>query len=357
MNLKNRMIMEEFHAQRADFIELGNIVRDMLSEIVKELNIEIMGIEHRVKTEDSLKGKLERKGDRYTSLFDLTDILGARIICFFADDVDKVGQKIEEKFEIDWENSVDKRKDIRADSFGYLSLHYICSLPSEDKWPESLRQKKFEIQIRSTLQHIWAVINHDTGYKNEFGVPRAVVRNFSRLAGLMELADDEFVRVRDAMAQYTNDIRQKIADNCADDVLLDMVSLREFIRRNTVMKGFLEELGAISGAEISEITADPYIDQLRWLGIKTLGDLQNLLSKNKDLALALAHKTLADSELDILSSNVGLRFICRAALYNGGYTLEQAAEFLNLSIGNAFRAANQAKNLFESCKALSEGEI
>ena len=40
---------------------------------------------------------------------------------------DKIGKKVEEAFVIDWENSVDKRALIKADSFGYLSLHYIST--------------------------------------------------------------------------------------------------------------------------------------------------------------------------------------------------------------------------------------
>ena len=63
------------------------------------------------------------------------------------------------------------------------------------------------------------------GYKSEFGVPRVVVRQFARLAGLLELADDEFVRIRSRMQDYTEEIRKKIALGCADDVLIDIISL------------------------------------------------------------------------------------------------------------------------------------
>lgn len=40
------------------------------------------------------------------------------MICFFADDVDKIGKLVEETFIIDWENSSDKRALLKADSFG-----------------------------------------------------------------------------------------------------------------------------------------------------------------------------------------------------------------------------------------------
>ena len=166
MNIKDRMIMEEFRKERPNFVALGDVVHEKLTKLVKDAGIEMLGIEHRVKTESSLAGKLARKGDKYLHLDDLTDILGARMICFFADDVDKIGKLVEKTFVIDWENSSDKRALLKADSFGYLSLHYICSLPTGAGYPEELCGKRFEIQIRTNLQHTWSEINHDLGYKS-----------------------------------------------------------------------------------------------------------------------------------------------------------------------------------------------
>ena len=178
-------------------------------------------------------------------------------------------------------------------------------------------------------------------------MPRAITREFSRLAGLLELADDEFMRVRDDMNDYTTDIREKIAENRADDVTIDMISLNEYVISNGQMRQFLESLASIEGSDINYINPEIYIEQLSWLGIKKLGDMQAALERDKDLAYELAKKSLQGTELDILSSNVGLRFICRAELLNGGYTQEQAAEFLELSIGDATRAQRQAKRLFD----------
>ncbi|MBO5486436.1 MAG: hypothetical protein J5988_05840, partial [Eubacterium sp.] len=224
MTLKDRIILEDFRKNRENFLELEKVVDKILHNIVKLSGIkEILGIEHRVKTEQSLAGKLVRNGDWYSTLEDLTDLLGARVICYFSDEVDKIGKLVEQSFTIDWENSSDKRALIKADTFGYLSLHYICSLPDNGEYPKELCDIRFEIQIRTVLQHAWAAINHDIGYKSEFGVPRAVTRQFSRIAGLLELADEEFVRTRDTMKQYTEETRNKIINNEADDVLIDMV--------------------------------------------------------------------------------------------------------------------------------------
>ncbi len=352
MNLKDRMILEDYRKKRDDFITLGDTVHEMLNKIVKELGITVLTIEHRVKAEKSLAGKLERAGGYYNTFDDLTDILGCRVVCFLADEIDKIGKKVEEHFVIDWENSSDKRALIDENTFGYLSLHYICSLPFGAGYPDEICGKRFEIQIRTILQHAWAAIEHDIGYKSDFGVPREISRQFARIAGLLELADDEFIRARDAMTDYTEDIRRRIATDDADDVRINMISLREYVMRNRNMQSLIEEIAKISNAEIQEIDPESYIDQLAFLGIKTLGGIEILIEENKELALSLAKSALSNAELDIVSSSVALRFLCRAEMINKDYDFDKIAEFLKISLGSKDKAERQAKYLLkqkESC--------
>ena len=356
MNIKDRMIMEEYREQKDDFARLGEIVHSRLSRIVKNAGIPVMSIAHRIKDEKSLEGKLYRKGDGYQSLKDITDILGARVICYFNDDVDKIGQLVEESFKIDRERSSDKRALMRADAFGYLSLHYICSLPEDEDFPEELCGRRFEIQIRTILQHAWSDINHDLGYKNQFGVPRAITRELARLAGLLELADNEFVRVRDDMNSYIEETRRKIVEDNADDVLIDMISLDEYMKGNARMREFLGQLASIENSEISEVNPEAYIQQLKWLKMETIGDIQKMLERNRELAFRLAERVLKGSELDILASNVALRFLCRAELLSGGYTMEQAAEFIALSVNKKERAERQAQRLFKTYEEIKKEE-
>ena len=348
MNLKNRLILEDYRKQRDDFIKLGDTVHTMLGEIVKDLGLTVLAVEHRVKEEKSLAGKLERKGDWYNTFDDITDILGCRVICFLSDEIDKIGQKVEERFVIDRENSSDKRELIQEDAFGYLSLHYICTLPFGDKWPDEICGKKFEIQIRTILQHAWSAINHDIGYKSDFGVPRDIKRQFARLAGLLELADDEFVRTRNNMVGYTESIRQRIITDEANDIAINMISLNEYVLKNRKMQSIIHEIADIAGAEISEIDPESYIPQLAFLGITKLGDIEVMIKENYDLAIKLAKKALSAADLDIVSSSVALRFLCRAELLNKNYDFDQIVEFLTISLGTKEKAERHAKYLLKS---------
>ena len=347
MELKYRLILEDYRKQRDAFVKLGDTVHSMLADIVKDLGLTVLAVEHRVKEEKSLAGKLERKGDGYNTLEDITDILGCRVVCFLSDEIDQIGKKVEESFVVDWEHSSDKRALIQEDAFGYLSLHYICSLPSGDKWPDEICGKKFEIQIRTILQHAWSVIHHDIGYKSDFGVPRDIKRQFARLAGLLELADDEFVRARDNMVGYTEDIRQRIITDDADDVAINMISLNQYVHHNKKMQGVIREIADIAGAEISIIDPESYIPQLAFLGITKLGDIENMIKENYDLAMKMAKNALSAAELDIVSSSVALRFLCRAELINKNYDFDQIVEFLKISLKAQEKAERQAKLLLK----------
>ena len=345
MNLKCRLILEDYRKQRDAFVKLGDVAHEILGNIAKDLGLTVLAVEHRVKEEKSLAGKLERKGDEYNTLEDITDILGCRIICFLSDEIDQIGKKVEESFIVDWENSSDKRALIKDDAFGYLSLHYICSLPFGDKWPDEICGKKFEIQIRTILQHAWSAIHHDIGYKSDFGVPREIKRQFARLAGLLELADDEFVRARDNMVGYTEDIRRRIITDDADDVLINMISLNEYVLHNQRMQSLIKEIADIACAEIKEIDPESYIPQLAYLGITKLGDIEKMIDDNYQLAIKLANKALSLANLDIVSSSVALRFLCRAELLNKNYDYDKIVDFLKISLRTKEKAERQAKHL------------
>ena len=347
MNVKDRMIIEDYRKARDSFIKLDGVVYDKLCALVKESGIQTLSIEHRVKSEASLAGKLVRNGDWYQKFTDLTDILGARVICFFNDEVDKLGKKIEETFSVDWKNSSDKRALIKADSFGYLSLHYTCYFSEKSGYPAEICNKKFEIQVRTILQHTWAAIEHDIGYKSEFGLPREYARGFSRVAGLLEVADDEFIRLRDGMKAYTDDIRARIKENRADEVAINSVSINEFVLNNRLMCELNRKIAAINGAEMKTVDSGSYIEQLGWFGITKIGELQDMTERNEKIAFSLAESTLRATDIDILSSNVGLWYLCRAELIARKSTIKEITEFFAVSLNDKETAARRAKTFYD----------
>lgn len=285
--------------------QLKDTVHQQIVDTLHEQGVELNAIESRVKSEDSLAGKLERKGDKYRTLEDITDLVGVRIITFYTDDVDKVAAIIKKLFLIDWNNSVDKRKAHELTSFGYNSLHYICHLREDGP----LSAIPFEIQIRTALMHVWSAIEHDIGYKGAVQLPPEFRRQFSRLSGMLELADDEFSRLRTTMSNYRRHIQALVKSGKLDEVPLSTDSWRSFMEMHP-MSRLNQRIAAVNQAEIYPASLMPFLPLLEQFGMQTLGDVQRMISENVEGAYQLALAQLAVTDLDILSETIGLQNIC-----------------------------------------------
>ena len=303
-------ILDEYRENLPRFQEKALSIRTLLQKTFDEAGLVLAALEHRVKTEGSLAGKLELKGSKYQTLADITDILGLRVITFYIDDVDKVASAIERLFTIDWENSVDKRKAHQIDSFGYLSLHYICSTPD---FPY-----RFEIQMRTVLQHAWANMNHDTGYKSGVEVPTHYLRNINRLAGMLELIDEQFSRIRSELTDYRRRVQALVASGNLDEVPLDGDTFRSFLDMEPFDR-LNRRIAAVNQAEIQETSLMNYLGVFKLLGCKTLGDVQRLIKTYADGAYQIACYQIGLTDLDIISSSIGPQNLCIAfILKNGG---------------------------------------
>lgn len=309
MDLHSQIILDEYREALPVFERMKTEVQAKLREALDRNGIIVTTIETRIKTEESLAGKLALKGAKYTSLSDITDILGGRIVTFYTDDVDRIAAIAEQLFDIDWDNSVDKRKLHQIDSFGYNSLHYICRLPGYEY--------RFELQLRTTLQHAWASINHDTGYKSGVEIPREYIRRINRLAGLLEMADDEFSRIRIEINDYRRRVTQLVQNGKLDDVLLDGDTFRSYLQARP-LDALNKRIAAINQAEIQEAPLIRYLRVLKEFGCKTLGDVSRLIRKYEEDAYRLARHQLGNTDLDIISSAVGLQNICIVCILSTG---------------------------------------
>ena len=306
-------ILQEYRDNLPAFQEKAAAIHQTLKDTLAGAGLLVAALECRVKTEESLAGKLALKGGKYASLKDITDIIGLRIITFYTDDVDKVASAVERLFTVDWENSVDKRKLHEIDSFGYLSLHYVCSEPD---FPF-----RFEIQMRTVLQHAWANMNHDTGYKSGVEVPREHLRNLNRLAGMLELVDEQFSRIRMDITNYRRKIQALVASGNLDEVPLDGDSYRSFLQLGPFDK-LNRRIASVNQAEIQEVSLLAYMPVFKALSCKTLGDVVKLIKEHSEAAYQLACYQLGLTDLDIISSSVGPQNICIAAILKRGFGAE-----------------------------------
>jgi ppGpp synthetase/RelA/SpoT-type nucleotidyltranferase len=284
-------------------------VYDTLKSTFAQAGLLVAAIEYRVKAEDSLAGKLELKGGKYKSLADITDIIGLRVITFYTDDVDKVASAVERLFTVDWDNSVDKRKIHEIDSFGYLSLHYICS---KEGFPY-----RFEIQMRTVLQHAWANMNHDTGYKSGVEVPKVYLRNLSRLAGMLELVDEQFSLIRSELTDYRRRVRALVASGNLDDAPLDGDTFRSFLDLKP-FDALNRRIASVNQAEIQDVPLMPFLAVFKMLECHTLGDVSKMIKEYGEGAYQIACYQIGLTDLDIISASLGPQDICIAAILKRG---------------------------------------
>ena len=300
-----QMLLEDFQEKLPQYEALKDIITSKITDVLSEQGVELNAIESRIKKVDSLAGKLERKGDKYHALTDITDLVGVRIITFYTDDVDKVAAIVKKLFKIDWQNSIDKRKAHELTSFGYSSLHFICYLREEGE----LSHIPFEIQMRTALQHVWSAIEHDIGYKGAVKLPPEFRRQFSRLAGMLELADDEFSRLRTTMSEYRRQVQALVKSGRLDEVLLSTDSFRSFLEMHPFER-LNQRIAAVNQAELFPVSLMPFLPLLEEFGMETLGDVQRMIVDNSEGAYQLALSQLAVTDLDILSESVGLQNLC-----------------------------------------------
>lgn len=321
LDMHCEMILDEYRDRMPDFERIKEVVLNLLRQTLKENNMAVTAIEGRVKTEKSLAGKLELKGHKYGTIDDITDIVGVRIITFFSDEVDKIAALVEQMFEIDWENSVDKRKMLEIDRFGYMSLHYICRIPKalyDEPQHPLVNQIRFEVQMRTALQHVWANMQHDTGYKSEVEVPAEYQRSLNRLAGILELADEQFSHIRKEINDYRRNVQSLVASGNFDEVSLNGDTFRSYCNLRPFQR-LAEKIATINQAEIYEDSPLPYLEVLLRLNMKSLGDVERMRAECSDGAYQLALIQLAGTGLDIVAYSVALQNLCIVKILKLGH--------------------------------------
>lgn len=325
--------------------EVEQIAFELISNALIGSGIHIHQIAHRIKEKDSALEKLDRKSTKYKFLSEFTDMVGFRVICYFSEQVNAVAEILGKVLDVDYSRSIDKRAAIDPTRFGYISLHFICSLPKDKGYRDELSSVKFEIQMRSILQHAWAEIEHDLGYKTEFAIPTKMRREFSRVAGLLEIADECFDNIRKYVSEYEEKAHNDILNGTADDMTIDLVTLKAVISYGKRMSAFVERIAGISGAKIVNASPESYVVMLTKLGITKIGDLYEIMDKFEDKAFMLAEGTLKYSEIDTLVSTVGLYYLCRATLVFGAYSETEIFDYFVAGGCDNKRALDNTKRI------------
>ena len=177
--------------------------------------------------------------------------------------------------EIEEENSINKLDVIDANSVGYRSLHLVASLgESREDFPEyqGLTRTKFEVQIRTALQHTWAEIEHKQNYRSKDALPPKLQRRLFLTAGTLEGIDREFGEIVREARDYERHLEAGRPDTRPDP--LSGVAVRAVLSRflkNADLKG------SMLHQTNDEVDWDHIVGILRNFGLSTVGDLEDLV--------------------------------------------------------------------------------
>lgn len=335
-------VVQQYDLNKDKYENALHLVEQLVVSLMKANHINYHSIAGRLKTRKSLEGKLIEKAGKYGDITEITDIIGLRIITYTEDLIDQVRDLIGSEFTIDVENSVDKRQK-EPNEFGYSSLHLIVALSKERLELTEYRELsdlRVEIQIRTILQHAWAEIEHDIGYKSTTGIPAQLKRSFSRIASLLELADIEFVKILDETVKYEDEVDHNLMNaSCLLDMDIDVITLNSFIKNSVLIRELDHEIAEILNYTVieEEITNDvsSLIEKLEYFSIDKITALDQLMQENSERIskIANAFKREDGKEKTLVSAGISIFYLFYALLSVDNSYVEIKKYLADFSIG------------------------
>lgn len=125
----------------------------------------------------------------------ITDLVGMRIVMPLSTDTQPAVRLVQHVFTV---ISHERRGD-ETPELGYSGEHLMVRLSEDHPTTAGLRDFtdiEIEFQVRAALEDAWASLQHDLVYKSEGVVSIPIQRRINALAGMLRLADSEFVQVR-----------------------------------------------------------------------------------------------------------------------------------------------------------------
>ncbi len=310
---QNRLI-SEYEVVREDYRDFARSLAGLIENLLAHKKIKIGPVSYRGKDAFSFAGKLRRPDKSYRNLADITDLAGVRITAYFAEDVDVIAKMLRSEFRIDEKYSIDKRKYTNPNQFGYQSLHYVLSFKANRGSLSEYRkfsEFKCEVQVRSILQHAWAEIEHDLGYKSSSGVPAPLRRKFARIAGLLELADEEFSSIRRNLVKYESEVPARIKLT-PEKVGLDLPSFRALYTVPSALTSLDDVVikaaqGVLESSEMDQL--EDIVEYMTSFEIKTIDQIEKLALRELKTVSEFVVYWLEDKTIGKVSTGIGAFYL------------------------------------------------
>ena len=192
-----------------EFLELEHLYESAAELVKTQLNIydnefsmkfqrnPIHNIKSRIKSPQSIVGKLQKKGHPVSAKSaeqHLMDIAGVRVICYYVDDIYAIAELLTRHDEFELVKIKVYIKNPKAS--GYRSFHMVITVPVY--MATTKKRVPVEIQIRTIAMDFWAALEHQLHYKTRCEVPLSLKEELKECAEIISLTD---LRMQDIYQQ------------------------------------------------------------------------------------------------------------------------------------------------------------
>lgn len=233
-----------------------NIAYNSDYEIRKRISgkLERCGIMYRIfSRKKSMVSVLEKMDKKATEKYlpegkKMQDIIGIRIVLYFADDIDICISILKSLFSVDnYEHDIPDK-----DTFKQQRINYVFKAPNDIDYiskeisDSCLIDDTFEVQIRSIFSEGWHEVEHDIRYKfqEDWKYEDSLYRRLNGILAVLEICDNDIISVSDKLAyqmykkgnweaMIRNKFRLRFSHELIDDelkkVIIENVEYRKMV--------------------------------------------------------------------------------------------------------------------------------
>jgi ppGpp synthetase/RelA/SpoT-type nucleotidyltranferase len=281
MKSRTPKTLEEYARAIPGLNALAQEVHFILDQALSEAGIKIHAIEYRVKEFDSIARKFESKSDGEDT--EINDLVGARVICLFKSDLERIDEVIRSEFTVD---NVDDKIVSSSDTFGYMSVHYISKLKSgvSGRRYDAIKDRRFEIQVRTLCMHAWAAISHYLEYKSEWDIPDHLKKGLNALSGLFYVADAQYEQLYNARQGSREQANREVSSGAS----------KPPINLDTLQAYLIDRFANRPNDKTD--TVSNLVSELKEAGIDNFSEIDSLIDAGREMLESEEKKHLAKPE-------------------------------------------------------------
>lgn len=292
---KEKNLFREYHTDAISLLDgAGSLFRSLVASLTSNVaGLETPSVSYRIKDKEECIKKfalkyqivLENQNLEYQIKDYIADLIGLRVVCYYETDIPKVVSILRANFEVLEETDKSAELESKENVFGYKGHHLDlrindlrASLPEYGPY----RDLRFEIQVRSTIQDAWSVLDHKIKYKKS--IPHTLRRQINALAALFEIADREFTNIRNLTEELKEN--KSAAVHAGTTTSADKLDVFEFL-------AVVEEY--YPGYQFQGFKADGFVQEInRWKPELNAGAFSQLM--NEYFPLAQEYRTYQEHE-------------------------------------------------------------